>query len=206
MSVVAYTPLQLERLSIVQLERIAIELGLVGLEGREMLTSRILEWQSGKSHRFMREFSVGMMTAPALESYALLLDFYTVKKSIAGTLNELSPLALEGVIQKLKVLPALPTAPHSLRVAYLLMQDKLTLNKAKNDGPIAKAIRDLHRYFERKDEIILYLLTLNDATLFAVVDQFGSELVVSQPYVQINGVSYDDRLAVVYYLVTLQVR
>lgn len=206
MSVVSYTPTQLQSLSIIQLERIAIELGLVGLQGRGELTSRILEWQRGINRPATREFSVGMMTGPVVEAYAELLDFYEVKKTTARILNDLSPLSFEALLQRLPVLPALPTSPHETRVAYLLMYDLIAVTTLEGTSALAFATRQLAQYFTRKDYITRYLLELTDAALFAVVDQYGSNLVITNPYVQINNVRYDDRLAVVYYLVTLSVR
>ena len=206
MSVVVYTSLHLRRLTIVQLQRIAIELGLIGLEGKEQHISRILEWQSGKSVRRPSNFSAGMLTSPALGAYDQLLDFYDAKKETANMLLTLSPVAFEGVIQRLKESPALPSSPHTLRVAYLLMQDKLELELLEGKGSVATAVQQLHRYFKYKDWMFNYFLTLNDATLFSVVDQFGANLVIAEPYVQINNDSYEDKLAVVYYLITLQVR
>jgi hypothetical protein len=206
MATVRYTTAQLAAVTLPQLQRIAIELGLVGLTHRSELTAAILTWQSGKELRTPREFSAGMLSGPAFEAWGQLLDFYDRKKSVAHHLSQLSPLTLEGVLAQLPKLPALPASPHSLRVAYLLMYDKIAVTVANGTRPVASASHGLAQYFHHKDRITRYLLGLNDATLFAVVDQLGSDLVLAQPYVQINGTRYDDRLAVVYYLVTLQVR
>jgi hypothetical protein len=206
MSVVTYTPLQLARLSIVELERIAADLGLVGLSGRDVLTTRILEWLAGKNRPATARFTAGMMAGPALEAYAELLDFYDVKKDTADQLTALAPIALEAVLQQVRALPEIPQSPIANRVAYLLMQDRLVVKIPTVTNAVGAAAKQLVHYFERKDRIFRYLLELSDATLFAVVDQLGADLVLTDPYVQINGVRYDNRLAVAYYLVVLQVR
>jgi len=206
MSVVHYTYLQLARLSLAEIERITQEEGLVGISGKENQINRILEWQAGKNRPSTAAFSAGMMTGPVLEAYALLLNFYDTKKETARNLQNLAPIAFDGILQRIQDLPALPTNPHSLRVAYLLMQDKLQIAPSDGIGPVAGAIRQLQDYFQQKDAIIEELLTLTDAALFGVVDQLGSTLVIAEPYVQINRVNYQNRTEVIYYLVVLQVR
>ena len=212
MSALLYTPLQLARLSVLELERIVTELGLPPdvtfdsvAEERDYLTNRILVWQAGKNIGPLTEvFGAGMLTGPAEDAYGKLLSFYDTKVDTSNLLSTLSPLVFEGLLSLVENLPTLPEGPD--RLPYLLMLDQLTFRPVTETSKVAGVVTQLQTYYREKDEMYRYLLTLSDAVLFSVVDQTGATLTLSDPYVQINGVKYQDNLEVVYYLIVLITR
>ena len=206
MASVPYDVVQLAKLSQGELARVTSEEGLAGVSSRGGRINRLLDWQSGRNYPPSTTFSAGMIIYPIQQAYGKLLDFYDTKKRTARALEDLSPMALELVLRQVKHLPPLPLSPHSLRVAYLLMYDRLEVGVLRDDSVVAQATSELRDYYRQKDAVVKELLSLTDAALFGVVDLLGAGLVPSKPYVMINGISYANNLEVVYYLVVLQVR
>jgi hypothetical protein len=68
-------------------------------------------------------------------------------------------------------------------------------------GPIEETAGQVTDFYDQKNKIVTQLLSLSDAALFAVVDRLGHNLILSPPYVRVEGIQLDDRYSLVWYLI-----
>ena len=135
-----------------------------------------------------------MLTAPISEAAARLAIWGEQRQQLTTELLQLAPASFAALIEQEVRLTTPLRGSHGLQVTQLLSDYTIEVSPRSQIG------QRLAAYLQERIGLATHLGSLADMALFAIVDDLGGELVIGSPYVLIDGQKYNDRSAVVYYI------
>jgi len=127
-------------------------------------------------------------------------------------LQLLSTEELQRIIRENEWPPLTGQATREQIIAYIINRqrgytqpsDTKIFSAGLTTSPVVQSLQLLQEYYSLRDQITTQLSALNDATLFAVVDSLGEDLVITARGIRVNDQEFPDRVSLLWWLLALR--